>query len=910
MRTFTIRTHILLLVLVVSAPLVMSVAYGIYYDMTKSVRHTKEDLRMVAESMSINTHNEITKARQILEILAARKSTETLDSKHCDNEILHDVVYLHASYANIGYTDITGHVVCTAVARPGGKPVELGNTSWYQKFLQRKNFTLGEPYLGPITGKMVTVLSVPIWNKHHEMIGGVHLPLDLSIYDPHIPGELLPPGSHYGFFNDDGILIWRNVDPDNIIGTKSGTEAAKKIMRVRDGEAEGTASDGVKRFISVVAMPEDGLVAWVGVPVSEVYAASKARAILIAIFAVFAVILLYFIALVTVRRITRPIVELERVAREVQSGNLESRASEQGPEDIASVAHEFNAMITAQQHSLAELRIAATAFESQESLMITNADGVIQRVNHAFVQTTGYLAEECVGQTPRMFKSGHHDAEFYRNMWQTLLRTGGWQGEIWDRRKNGEIYPKWLSITAVKGADGKVTHYVGSHIDITERKAAELEIQNLAFNDPLTHLPNRRFLVDRLQHVLASSARSGRNGALLFIDLDHFKNLNDSLGHGIGDQLLQQVAERLEACVREGDIVARLGGDEFVVILENLSEKTIEAAAQTEAVGEKILATLKQPYQLASYEYNSTTSIGAALFNDNNHTVDELMKQADIAMYQAKKSGRNSLHFFDPQMQAAITNRATLGNELHRAIEGRQFRLYYQIQVDSSFRPIGAEALLRWIHPERGLMYPDEFISLAEETSLILIIGHWVLETACAQIKAWQQDPLTRSLVLAVNVSAKQFHQGDFVTQVREVVQRHAIDPARLKLELTESILLENIEGIIVTMSALNDIGVQFSLDDFGTGYSSLQYLKQLPLDQLKIDQSFVRDIAADSSDKAIVSTIIAMAQSLNLDVIAEGVETEEQRQFLMNRNCIHYQGYLFGSPVPIEQFEELLKRT
>jgi diguanylate cyclase (GGDEF)-like protein len=401
----------------------------------------------------------------------------------------------------------------------------------------------------------------------------------------------------------------------------------------------------------------------------------------------------------------------------------------------------------------------------------------------------------------------------------------------------------------------------------------------------------------------------------MFIDLDNFKTLNDTLGHDIGDILLQQVAKRLESCVREGDTVARLGGDEFVVMLEDLSEQAIEAAEQTETVGNKILAMLNQPYQLAAHEYRNTPSIGATLFNDNRQTTDELMKQADIAMYQAKKAGRNTLRFFDPQMQETVNAHAALEGELRKAYESKQFQLYYQIQVggiqaDGAHLTLGAEALIRWIHPERGVVSPIDFISMAEETGLILPIGEWVLETACAQIKTWEQDALTSELILAVNISAKQFLQPDFVAQVHAVIQRHAINPKRLKLELTESLLLENIDDTIATMSALNGIGVQFSLDDFGTGYSSLQYLKLLPLNQLKIDQSFVRDIALDSSDRAIVRTIIAMADSLNLNVIAEGVETEEQLKLLLNKNCIHYQGYLFGKPVPIEQFEALLKQS
>lgn len=441
-------------------------------------------------------------------------------------------------------------------------------------------------------------------------------------------------------------------------------------------------------------------------------------------------------------------------------------------------------------------------------------------------------------------------------------------------------------------------------------KSDDEQIVYLGFYDQLTGLPNRRLLLDRLHQAFASSERSGREGAVLFINLDNFKDINDTLGYDFGDLLLQQTAQRLKSCVREGDTVARLGGDEFAVALEGLSEHALEAAVQTEAIVEKILATLGQPYQLAKHEYNSTPSIGATLFSDHGESGEELLKRADIAMYQAKKAGRNTLRFFDPQMQASITARFSLEGALRKALEMQQFHLYYQIQVDSSHRPLGAEALIRWIHPLRGLVPPDKFIPLAEETGLILPIGHWVLETACAQLKLWELDALTRDLVLAVNVSVRQFHQTDFVAQMQAVVQHHAINPKLLKLELTEGMLIENIDETIATMGALNKVGIKLSLDDFGTGYSSLQYLKRLPLDQLKIDQSFVRDITTDKDDMAIVQTIIAMAKSLNMHVIAEGVETEEQRQFLMDNGCFHFQGYLFSRPVPIEQFVELLKQA
>jgi diguanylate cyclase (GGDEF)-like protein/PAS domain S-box-containing protein len=566
--------------------------------------------------------------------------------------------------------------------------------------------------------------------------------------------------------------------------------------------------------------------------------------------------------------------------------------------------------ITKRKQAEVELGIAAIAFESQEGMLVTDANNIILRVNRAFTTITGYTAEDVNGQTPSLLNSGRQNKHFYADMWESINHTGAWYGEIWNRRKNGEVYPEYLTITSVKNAAGITTNYVATMTDITSSKAASDEIKNLAFYDPLTHLPNRRLFFDRLYQGLAASGRSGHRGAILFLDLDHFKTLNDTLGHDIGDLLLQQVAERLTGSVREGDTVARLGGDEFVVLLEDLSEHEAEAAAQTEVIGDKILTALNINYQLNSHEYHSTPSIGATLFYDHEVGVEALLKQADIAMYEAKESGRNSLRFFDPKMQEVINTRVGLERELHKALDQKQFELHYQIQVSSSGEPIGAEALIRWLHPDRGMISPFNFIPLAEETGQILAVGTWVLETACAQLKKWQEDKLTNKLKLSVNVSAKQFRQAEFVEQVKAVVMHHDINPALLKLELTESILLDYIDDVISKMSELKDIGIRFELDDFGTGYSSLQYLKKLPLEQLKIDQSFVRDIVVDSSDKAIVRTIIAMAQSLDLNVIAEGVETEQQRQLLMEKGCMHYQGYLFSKPVPIEEFEQLLKKA
>lgn len=558
----------------------------------------------------------------------------------------------------------------------------------------------------------------------------------------------------------------------------------------------------------------------------------------------------------------------------------------------------------------AKLRIAATVFEAQEGMLVANTEGLIISANHSFTTITGYSPEEVIGKNPCILSSGRHNREFYAAMWEQILRLGFWEGEIWNKRKNGEIYPEHLCITAVKDRGGVVQNYVGTLTDITLSKEAADEIQNLAFYDPLTRLPNRRLLMDRLNIALASSSRTGKQGALLLLDLDNFKTLNDTLGHDKGDLILQQTARRIEACLRAGDTVSRLGGDEFVVMLENLNEQPLIAASETKVVGTKILAALDQNFPLDTYSYHITSSIGATVFNNQKAGIAELFKQADIAMYQAKKSGRNTMRFFDPQMQANIIARATFEQELQQAVTAEQFKLFYQVQVDASGKSIGAEALVRWLHPARGLILPSQFIPLAEETGLILPIGSWVLNAACAQLNAWANNETTKGFTLSVNVSAKQFHQTDFVTQVQTAIDHHGVNPSLLKLEPTESVLLENIDDTVATMNALKMIGIHFALDDFGTGFSSLQYLKKLPLNQLKIDQSFVRDLLFDGSDQVIVRTIIAMAHSLNLEVIAEGVETEAQKQLLQDNGCNHFQGYLFGKPLPIEQFEASLTGT
>jgi diguanylate cyclase (GGDEF)-like protein/PAS domain S-box-containing protein len=543
--------------------------------------------------------------------------------------------------------------------------------------------------------------------------------------------------------------------------------------------------------------------------------------------------------------------------------------------------------------------------KAQDAIVVRGIDDKILFWNKGAERLYGWTSAEVLGREITELVSNEPAASARAT--ERVMRLREWSGELTQVRKDGSRFSVEGHWTLIEGDDGRPQSIFEINTDITERKVAEEKILQLAFYDALTRLPNRILLMDRLQEALLASARSGETGALLFIDLDNFKTLNDTLGHDVGDALLRKVTHRLVSCVRETDTVARLGGDEFVVLLENLAPCPHEAAIVARNIGEKIIVALNERYQLGDFAHNSTASIGITLFSDAHNGLNELLKRADLAMYQAKAAGRNTLRFFDPAMQQLVSVRVELESDLRLALTRQEFDLHYQPQVNGLGQVFGAEALIRWHHPQRGMVSPFDFISVAEETGLILPIGHWVLTTACEQLVRWAGAAQTSELVLAVNVSARQFRQPDFVDQVLAVLAQTGADPTRLKLELTESLLVDSLDETIEKMSALKECGVGFSLDDFGTGYSSLAYLKRLPLDQLKIDKSFVRDVLQDPNDAAIACTIVALAQSLGLSVIAEGVETEAQRDFLAENGCPTYQGYFFSRPLPITQFEALL---
>jgi len=566
-------------------------------------------------------------------------------------------------------------------------------------------------------------------------------------------------------------------------------------------------------------------------------------------------------------------------------------------EELSAALQERDRALSLSRRSL---HLAEKIIESSpQGIMITDMAGVIESVNPAFARVTGFELDEVVGKSPSILSSGRHDGTFYKEMWEKIERDGYWQGEIWNRRKNGEVYPELLTITSIHEEDGELTHYASLFSDISDLKESEEQIKHLAYFDPLTGLPNRRLVNDRLSMAIAHARRSGASLAVLFIDLDRFKRINDSLGHRVGDQVLREVAACLGENIREDDTVARMAGDEFVVVLTDAARP--EDAVHT---ARRIIDSLIEPMVIEGNELVITCSIGISFYPTDGETNESLIQNADTAMYRSKDQGRNSYHLYSPEMNSRSLEHLVMESGLRKALEDGQLDLYYQPLVEvKSERVEGAEALLRWKHPELGYIAPSDFIPLAEETGLIVPIGEWVIRTACRQLKQWH-DQGHSQFHLAINISVRQFQDDDFLDAARAIINEESVDPTQLTFELTESMLMDDALDGIKRLTAIREFGVSISLDDFGTGYSSLAYLRRFPINILKIDRMFIQDMDGDSSGRAIVSSVISLAHSLGLRVVAEGVETKHQLNYLCDESCDVIQGFYYGRPVAAEEFE------
>jgi len=549
------------------------------------------------------------------------------------------------------------------------------------------------------------------------------------------------------------------------------------------------------------------------------------------------------------------------------------------------------------------LRLSAKVFESsKDAIIISDKDNLIISVNQAFTEITGYENQEVIGRNPKLLQSGRHEFQFYQQLWAELKMKGYWQGEIWNRRKNGEVYPEWVSISLVYNDAGDISHHIAIFSDITDLKTSEAHIEFLANYDPLTQLPNRRLFIDRLDQAIKAAARDKSKLAVLFFDLDHFKTINDSLGHSVGDLMLIEVASRISDCMREIDSVSRLSGDEFSAIIADVDE-----VGSVITIVQKIIEVIRNVFKINNYELHVTISIGISVYPNDGENHEVLLKNADTAMYCAKHNGRDNFEFFSPSMSSHALERLSLEGSLRKAVENNELLVFYQPQVQvNTGRIVGMEALLRWPHPEIGMISPAKFIPLAEETGLIIPIGKWVLEEACRQNRAWQNQGL-HAVPVAVNLSNVQFRQHNLLKIVQETLLKTGLKPRYLELELTESLLMDCSEYNVRLLREFRQLGIQLSIDDFGTGYSSLSYLKRFPITKLKIDQSFSMGIPADKNSVLITSAIISLAHDLEMIVIAEGVETVSQFNFMQAHQCDEIQGYLFSKPVPAEEMEKLL---
>jgi len=896
-------------------PVLLYVLFDYHERRTQAVARAHEDVAQHLTSARREAFGAHQRVELVLRIMARSNDLQSLDSTSCE-EIAQRLLISLGDFANIGAALPDGNVFCSA--QPANRQVNVSDRAWFQSGLRGGGITYGELIVGRVSGKPGMVFGYPLTGPQGEVRGVLFASISLGWVDRLIDDFKLPQGWEASLIDMSGKILSHHPDPDqwrDHVIAPNELAVLRQALNAGKGITELFGLDGKRRLYGVAApgfAPDSGLIA-IGAPLEKSLDAVDRRfQIHLALLATVAILSALVARLYIYQLIEVWAIRVRDAVARIAAGSPGTRVGHTAAvRELAEVTAGIDNMAAEIERRDAELRRLSMAIEqSPECIVITDTDARIEYVNDAFVRITGYSRDEVIGRNPRILNTGLTPKETYDELWATLSRGEVWRGEFHNTRKDGAGYLELATIAPIKQPDGVITHYVAVKEDITQRKQSEALLHRLAYYDALTGLPNRALLRDRLQQAIRGSGRSETWGMLMLLDVDRFQQLNDSRGHTTGDQLLREIGNRLHAAVRDDDTVARHGDDDFAIVVENIGDNQTDAIAHAELIAKKLHRDLEAPYPLGENgdePHYATLSIGISLFHGKAAAPDILLKQAEVALYKAKEEGRNAVRFFNPEMQAVVDAHARMEVGLREALKSNGFRLFYQPQVDRHGRLAGAEALIRWRRADGTMISPAQFIPLAEDTGLIVQLGQWVLTTACEQIAQWQEVPATRHLSIAVNVSARQFHQADFVAIVHRTLESAGIDPSRLKLELTESVILGDLDETVARMNQLRALGIQFALDDFGTGYSSLSYLKRLPFAQLKIDQSFIRDMTEDEGSETIVLAILSMSHALGLEAIAEGVETPAQREFLRLHGCEFYQGYLFGKPSPIETWQDYL---
>ena len=874
----------------------------------------KNEVNRMLNAVHMTQETALRSIRQTFDIMARADNLQSMDSADCSG-LARRLMASMENIANIGAALPDGTLFCSAL--PLRAPVSVSDRPWFLNALAGTGLTAGQVLVGKVSGKAGITLGYPVRDAQNQIQAVLFTTIQMSWFDQMATQYKLPPGWSTFLLNHTGEVLSYHPRTQGTSIQRLPPEITQRFLQAQQSGAEVSeleGLDGHRRMYGLVSLrlSQDPLLVAVGAPVDRTVADIDKgfwlRIALLGAIALLSALTARFYVYGLIEAWTR---KITAATHRVAAGQLQTPIAHYSPvQELQAAERGINHMADELQKRDTELRrLSAAVEQSPESIVITDTQARIQYVNTAFEHNTGYTREEVQGKNPRILNRGKTDPATYKAMWAALTSGQAWRGELINTRKDGSTYIEMAIIAPIVDAHGQVTHFVATKEDITQKKKSEEQVHRLAYYDALTSLPNRTLLKDRLQQAQQAQAASGQHSALLLVDIDRFKQINDTRGHAAGDLLLQAMGARIQTFFGAHHTVARLGSNTFGAIVQDLdapadnADQAMEAARQRAQQLHNALAT---PYDLGdAKKLYAATSAGLTLLSaDHPVPVETLLQQAEVAMYRAKEQGGNALLAFDASMQASIQARMAMEMGLRDAVENQAFALYYQVQEDPSGRVVGAEALIRWICAEGNVISPVDFIPLAEETGLIVPMGQWVLNTACQQLAQWQRHPATRHLSLAVNVSARQFHQADFVALVHETIDRTGIAPSGLKLELTESVILGDLETTITKMHQLRELGLRFALDDFGTGYSSLSYLKRLPFDQLKIDQSFTRDMLSDNTSGAIVRAILVMSEALGLEVIAEGVETTEQRAFLIEHGCQFYQGYLLGRPVPIATWE------